>query len=308
MTTDLAKKIGAFWSKNNATPRTRWWHSPMIIRYVNTLVNGEPVDGISTGLMHSAKKLLGNNAPLKKGISVGCGNGYKEIQLITNGLVDSFDFFELSDERISQGLNLAKNYGVSEKIQFFEGDAFLRVKNDEIYDLVHWNNSLHHMLDVHQAIAWSHRILKSGGLFYMDEFVGASHFQWPDKQLEMASNIRRSLKGTKYLLNPSNNSFFTRKYLPWRISRPDLNTMIQSDPSEAADSENIIPAVTKWFPSAEIIKTGGVVYSLALADIIYNFDESIEEDRQRLKSVLDLETEYIRQGESHYATCLAFKK
>jgi hypothetical protein len=163
------------------------------------------------------------------------------------------------------------------------------------------------MLDVNQAIEWSNRILKPGGLFYMDDFVGASRFQWPDRQLAMASEVRKSLQGTKYLRNPEKKNFLSRKYLPCRIQRPDFNTMIKTDPSEAADSGQILPAISKWFPSAEVIKTGGVVYSLALANVISNFDESLQEDCLVLKSLLEIETRFIGQGETHYAVCLATK-
>jgi len=307
MKTELANTIGRFWSNNAAKSRTRWWHSPMIIRYVNSLVSGEPVDGISAGLMIRAKKLLDNRAPLEKGISVGCGNGYKEIQLITNGLVKSFDLFELSHDRISQGLELARKHGVEENIRYFNRDAMSSVKDSEIYELVHWNNALHHMLDVNQAIEWSRHILKSDGLFYMDDFVGASRFQWPGRQLAIASEVRKSLRGTKYLRNPAKKNLLSRKYLTCRIQRPDLKAMIQTDPSEAADSEQILPAILKWFPTAEVIKTGGVVYSLALADVIFNFDESLDEDCQVLESLLEKETQCINQGDTHYAICLATK-
>jgi SAM-dependent methyltransferase len=304
---DLARKIGNFWSKNRAAPKTRWWDSPVIIRHINAIVNGEPIDGFSMGLINRAKSLLGNRLPLEKGISIGCGNGAKEMQLIGQGLVESFDLFELSDDRIAKGRLLAKDQGIEDNINFVKGDAFSLITLNEKYDLVHWNNSLHHMMDVHYAVSWSRKVLKTGGLFYMDDFVGPSRFQWPDRQLAIASEIRRSLRGTKYLRNPVRNSLFSRKFLPCRLTRPDLEAMRLSDPSEAADSEQILPGIAKQFPEAEIIKTGGIVYSLALKDVIANFDESLEKDRRILQSLLDLEIPCINKGETHYAVCLAIK-
>jgi len=307
MNADLARKIGAFWSKNDSVPGTRWWDSPMVIRHVNVIVNGEPVDGLSMGLINRAKNLLGNRPPLEKGISVGCGIGVKEMQLIREGIVTSFDLFELSTERIARGRALAEKQGMEENVRFINGDAFSTVDGRKIYDLVHWNNSLHHMMDVHHAVAWSKEVLKSGGLFFMDDFVGAAHFQWPEEQLAMATEARRSLRGTKYLRNPAPKSFFSRKYLPCRLKRPNLKGMLRSDPSEAADSDRIIPAIMREFPSAEIIKTGGVIYHLALMDAIANFDETVAQDRRILRSLLDLDMSCIEQGETHYAVCLAIK-
>jgi SAM-dependent methyltransferase len=307
MNAELSIKIADFWSKNKVAPRTRWWQNPMIIRYINSLVNGESIDGFSMGLTNRAKKLLKNRLPLEKGVSVGCGNGLKEMQLIIQGLVKSFDLFELSAKRISIGRAHARKVGVEEKVRFFNVDAFSHVTGKEIYDIVHWNNSLHHMLNVHTSVVWSRQVLKKNGLFYMDDYVGASRFQWPDRQLEMASEVRRSLRGTKYLRNPARRSMFFNKYLQYRLKRPDPEALRRADPSEAADSEQILPAIAEQFPEAEIIRTGGVIYSLALADVIANFDENLDEDRLLLQSLLDMEISCISQGETHYAACLAIK-
>lgn len=307
MNADLAKKIGTFWSESQAVSRTRWWHSPLIVRFVNSIVNGEPIDDLSMGLTNKAKSLLGSRLPLAKGISVGGGVGTKEMRLISQGLVKSFDLFELSEDRIAQGRALANKLGLGENIRFFHGDAFAAIQGKEIYDLVHWNNSLHHMMDVHQVVFWSREVLKTGGLFYMDDFVGPSRFQWPARQLAIASEVRRSLRGTKYLRSPTRKSLLTRRSLSCRLQRPDLETMRRTDPSEAADSEQILPAIKKFFPEGEIIKTGGIIYSLALADVIANFDETLEEDRRLLQSLLDMEIPIINKGETHYAVCLAIK-
>ena len=303
----IAQKIGTFWSQTNASANTRWWHNAMVIRHINKMVCGEPVDGLSMGLLNRAAKKYADRLPLKRGISIGCGTGFKEMQLINQGFVESFDLFELSEERISMGLAHARAIGVEDKVSFFLEDAFAKRIGAEVYDLVHWNNSLHHMLDVEYAVRWSKRILKSSGIFYMDDFVGPTRFQWPDAQLKMATNIRKSLRGTKYLRNPSKRLFFSRKYLPVRMVRPDPQTMMQNDPSEAADSEQILPAIKKHFPQADIIKTGGVVYSLAFSGIIANFDHQSENDQRQLQNLLNLEKSCIDSGETHYAVCLAAK-
>jgi hypothetical protein len=93
--------------------------------------------------------------------------------------------------------------------------------------------------------------------------------------------------------------------LPKLVNRPDADAIIADDPSEAADSERILESVKKYFPDAEITLTGGVVYHLALNDILRNFDES--GDRHLLDLLMIIDGLCADLGETHYATALSIK-
>ncbi|NEP08650.1 MAG: class I SAM-dependent methyltransferase, partial [Okeania sp. SIO4D6] len=186
------------------------------------------------------------------------------------------------------------------KVTFIQGDALEVITEKEVFDFVHWNNSLHHMLDVEAAIKWSYEVLQKGGMFYMDDYVGPNRMQWSDKMLEVASQVR-SILPEKYLANPRNPS----QLLPKTLTRNSIERMIQIDPSEAADSERIIDSIKKYFPQAEIILTGGVVYHLALSDILHNFDES--KDKYLLDFLMLIDDLCSELGETHYATAIAIK-
>lgn len=305
---DEKKIIGGHWSNvtknnsNNKNLKLRWWQSQYIIKYINQLICGENIPGVSQGLINTVKKRASSSIPFEKGVSIGGGAGQKEINLIKQGIVKSFDLYELSEARISEGMDLAKKHSIEGQINFIYGDAFELVTQVEKYDFVHWNNSLHHMMDVDKAIEWSRAVLKDGGLFYMDDFIGASRFQWPDKQLEIASKIRHSFIGSKYLLNPKTEV----DYLRTEMTRPNKEKLIQDDPSEAADSDKIIPAILKCFPNADIKYTGGVVYHLALSDMLHNFDD--EDDKILLDLLMIIESLCIDLGQTHYGIALAFKE
>jgi len=266
------------------------------------VVCGEQVSGFSQGSINLVRQYAGSSIPFKKGISVGGGNGHKEINLIKQGIVDTFNLYELSKVRISAGKELAQKELIDDKIRFFYGDAFEIESQSEKYDFVHWNNSLHHMLDVEKAIEWSKNVLKTGGLFYMDDFVGASRFQWPDEQLEIATKVRRAFSHSRYLSHPKYRIFS----LPAEVKRPNKKKLIKKDPSEAADSDRIINAVYKYFPNAEIKNTGGVIYHLALSDMIHNFDE--ENDKILLDLLMIIDELCSKSGQNHYGIALAFKE
>ncbi|MDY7024461.1 MAG: methyltransferase domain-containing protein, partial [Cyanobacteriota bacterium] len=195
---------------------------------------------------------------------------------------------------------LAQKFGLTEEVKFILADAFEQVQQPESFDFVHWNNSLHHMLNVESAVAWSYKILQPGGMFYMDDYVGPNRMQWSDKMIDIASQVR-SILPEKYLKNPRNPS----QLLPTKLQKPDCERMIQTDPSEAADSERILECVLKYFPDAEITLTGGVIYHLALSDILHNFDES--KDRYLLDLLMMIDHLCTELGETHYGVALALK-
>lgn len=308
MDEQTAKKIGEKWSKhvhdqNLSKKKLRWWESEFIIGEINRVVCGETVQGRSQGLINEVIKLLPDSLPLEKGISVGCGSGKKEMNLIKQNIVKSFDLFELSEAMIEKGRVLAEELGVADKVNFIRDDAFKLITGQELYDIVHWGDALHHMLDVYDGVAWSYKVLKKGGLFYMDDYVGASRFQWSDKSLEIASKMRETFASTKYLSNP----YAPEKFLSTVLSRPNVTKMIEDDPSEAADSGRILDAVQKYFPDARIKITGGVIYHLGLSDMINNFDENKAEDQLLLKLLMLIDELCVDLGETHYGTALAIK-
>lgn len=298
------KKIGDYWSTQTrlASPlRTRWWQIPDCLQHINKVVAGVPVAGFSQGLTNLAIEIAADLAPFKRGISIGCGTGEKEMKLLQSGLVEEFDLFELSVERVQQGQVIASKLNLTQKICFHLEDAF-EIIGPSSYDFVHWNNSLHHMPNVPEAVSWSYRTLKQGGMFYLDDYVGPNRFQWSQEMIEVASSVRRILP-EKYLVHPRDRD----RYLPTSIVSPDPKKVIEQDPSEAGDSERTIDALRLYFPNIKIILTGGVIYSLALSDVYSNFDWDNQNDKTLLKSLLLLDESLARYGLTLYAAALAIK-
>lgn len=160
------------------------------------------------------------------------------------------------------------------------------------------------MFDVDFAVKWSKRILKKGGLFYMDDFVGASRFQWSDEMLSIASQVRNILPD-KFLLDPKKQNAM----LDRNIKREDPRKVIKSDPSEAVESDKILDSVRHHFPDAKITLTGGAIYQLAFKDILYNFNAKDEYDAALIKLMLLIDQLCINSPNigSNFATALAWE-
>jgi hypothetical protein len=114
MRSDL-RKAAEYWSNRGPDiPRTKWWSNQIILRHINRIVCGQQIGGAFAG---TAQLLLQKAGALRRGISVGCGDGTKEMDLIAKGIVQSFVLFEISSARVEIGRNKALHRGLSVSVR-----------------------------------------------------------------------------------------------------------------------------------------------------------------------------------------------
>ena len=259
---------------------------------------GRPVSGVVGGAAEVLRQRRPHD-PYHRAVSVGAGNAQKEISLLELGVVSHFDVFELAEVRIEQGRQRADARGVADRISFHCADAF-DAELVEGFDLVYWDNALHHMFDTHSAVAWSREVLTSGGVFFMNDYVGPNRLQWTERNRQVATQVRAGLDG-RFLSHPTVEG----ARLPVQVEPGRAQAVIERDPSEAADSESIISAVRAAFPDAEIRNLGGAVYHAALSDVLANFTDA---DEGLLDLLLLVDELLAQQGETHYAMAVATKR
>jgi len=290
----IDKAIGQHWDTHRAqaTPqRDRWWKSPGIVGHINRMVCGKCLTGVSEGPIQLIKEFL-NGDSFNEALSIGCGGAHKELEFVKQGLVDHFYLYELSEKNCELAKHRFESAGCGDKVTVINNDFFEEQPRE--FDLIHWDNSLHHMFNSRDAIARTYDCLRPGGLFYMNDFVGSTRFQWSDAELEQINYFRKNLPPEIYN-NPLGGKF------QQQVKRPSLKQMIAADPSEAADSASIIPALEELLPSPKIIPTGGTIYHTALNDVLVN----IEEDSPLLTQALKIDEAITMKGFFQYAVCLA---
>jgi len=266
----------------------RFWFFPQITAHANARICGQLLPGSSAGL-HQWIKEAGRFA---KAVSIGCGMASKELNLVRTGIVESFDLYEVANERLEKAKQAFASKGLERSITPICADAFASSPED-VYDLVYWNSSLHHMPDVHVALEWSKRALRPGGVLAMYEFIGPTRFQWSDRNLEFVRRFRQALPG--HLRPPAADRW---------IVRPTIDEMIKRDPSEAADSANILPALLSIFPDATVTTIGGALYHFGLNGI---YPKLREEDAWVFDAALAMDDALLEMGEVHFAAALARK-
>lgn len=299
------EKIGQYWNnrqRNHVQGTTKFWyqHPQALLHYRDQIIRtSRPIKykPIYCYLDENFGKYK-----FERGISIGCGTAQKEMQLVANDLVGSFDLYELSDLVIAEGEKKAKKLGIQDRINFHNENIFeSSTRVLEKYDLVHWDNSLHHMFDAPEAIRWSVNALKNGGVLIVDDYMGPSYMQIAEKDRLFADATRQSLE-ERYLINPSNG-------LVSNVS-PNIpkQKFLDTDPSEMADSGNIIPGLKKHCSGVEIINGGGVLFFLGLRPLFGNFRTDSTEDSELLASLLEMDALYSKVTGSIFHGFACWKK
>jgi hypothetical protein len=96
------------WNEKTQAPpvlkRSRWWNSTRLRKHVGKRICGKESEsnGEQLGRLLSGR---GREPFFEKAISIACGAGRKEMDLVAHGMVGRFDLYEISDERISLGVS-----------------------------------------------------------------------------------------------------------------------------------------------------------------------------------------------------------
>ena len=292
----LHERIGRVWSghfaKKAVDERVTWQQSETVLSHIAERLSGVSCPTVTQGIVTLLRK-VSPSLPYKRGISVGCGTGLKEMALIEAGIVDHFDLYDFSEYAVETGRREALAKGLDKAVTFHRADVFAATDPArQTYDFVHWHNGLHHMLDVDAALRWSKAILAPrASCFFMFEYVGPCRFQWTDEQVHLVKTILESLDDA-YFLIPGTEYMWKKE-----PSQSTVEDMIADDPSEAADSEAILPGFARHFPDGTAIPLGGLVYVLALDGILVN----IPENSLLLRRLLAMDDMLSRKGHNYYA-------
>lgn len=170
-------------------------------------------------------------------------------------------------------------------------------------DVVFGVHSIHHIARLEDVFRQVAGALRPGGLFFMNEFVGPTRFQWTERQLEVVNGLLRALPESFRLSSVDGR----RKDV---VRRPTVEEMIAVDPSEAVRSAEILPVASEHFEILEVRPYGGTVLQTLLDDIAGNFARPGTGGREILDAIADLEWALIQAGvlQSDFAVVVARPK
>jgi ubiquinone/menaquinone biosynthesis C-methylase UbiE len=270
-------RIKAAW-QHEQSPVIGWGAIPTIQQRMNLLVSGD--EKIDYCEYISSKYLAGKNS--LRGLSLSCGSGENELRWAQTNKFSRIDACDLSENRIQHAKIMANDEGFGDILNFYIGDVFNIKKKDPIYDVVLCSSSLHHFSPLEHILQIVINILKPGGIFVVNEFVGPTRFQWTDRQIELINSL---LAIFPFQYKTLTNSHFTK--LP--IVRPSKFGMILRDPSEAVESSNILPMLYRRFDVIERRDLGGTILHPLLYRISHHFLYPDETGSRLLKLCIEVE-------------------
>jgi len=299
---DLPARLDAAWGD----PATwvanglQWLHLAEVRALINRRVSGDPsVDSLQWLADHIA---AAGALPLQRVLVIGCGNGWVERGLHERGFAREFVGFDMSPKV----LELARaNAAQIPSITHVQADMdrlpvgtapFLPESFDAVLGL--W--SVHHCSQIDALYTAVARLLKPGGWFFLDEYVGPDRFQYTDTHL---AQVRALIELLPDRLLTTRSGQVRRG-----IRAPTVDEVVAVDPSEAVCSASILPLLERHFDVVARRPYGGSLLHLVLAEVAQNFQQ--EDARPWLQAILDTEDDLDRLGtlEQHFSCAIARRR
>ena len=263
-----------------------WWESPYMQKRWNYMVTGdENIDFYQ----YISDKYFSERKGLKA-LSLGCGTGFKDLKWLKYCDFESYTAIDVSEHSISQANENARQKGLDHIISYKVADLNTMALEENFYDIILVDQSLHHFTPLDSMLDRIKRALKPEGYFVAHEFVGATRWQYPNRQLEVANAVLAILP-EKYRTHVIDGK--ARK----KIIRQSRLSMIMKDPSESVESGNIMPLLRKMFHIVEFRSYHGGVLHLLLDGIVHHFIEMDEENEKYLKICCEIEDLLTKTGE-----------
>ena len=223
------------WSKrlsHESRAKSPRYH-PLIQSYSNEYITGDHNTSWQTYLKKSYNKF-------HRGLSLGGGVGFIEQELISMGLFEQFEMYDLSEkmtqrflERMEAGRKQTTITVRAQDLNFLE----LEEKN---YDFILCNTILHHIINLEHLLMTVNSALTEGGIFVIYDYIGENRFQWSKAKMAAINLIVQNLQQSGYSLK--------------RLEERSEFNVIQNTPFEAIRSEDIVPIVDQVFGPSKVME------------------------------------------------------
>ena len=265
-----------------------WSMIPMVRKRCNLLITGDEEMTYETYL---SENIIPKEQNIRM-LSIGSGVCSHEIRLAKLNPHWDVTCLDFSDRLIQEATQTASDEGLR-NMHFMVEDIYTYPLPKNGYDLVFFNESLHHFKNMEAFLRKIHHTIKPLGWLVMNEYVGANRMIYPKHQIK-AINQGLSLIEKPYRKMFCSNLFKNRYYGSGKLR------MIISDPSECVESEQILPSVHILF-SVKVEKGyGGNILMPLLKDLSHHFLECNEEKMLLLQQLFDYEDHYLQTYPSDF--------
>ena len=170
------------------------------------------------------------------GLTLGCGAGRCERELLAKGVCRSFHGIDISEKAITAAREIAKERDLP--ITYEVADLNFVALPEKTFDLVVAQTSLHHLLFLERVAEQVWRSLKPDGYLWIHDFIGETQWQYDPKRLSLVNGILAALP-EKLRRNKINGQLLTQ------IERPEPGHL--ASPFESIRSGEIMDVFQRWF-------------------------------------------------------------
>lgn len=270
---------GRFWGRAFAQGGLRTWMGEEVVRrYINESVTGSPdvwpLDWLRTWVP----------SPFARAVSLGCGEGSLERDLLSKHLCGEILGLDISAEALTLAREQARASGLR-GVEYRQGDLNKIELPAAAFDAAFFHQSLHHVENLDSCLCATVSALRPGSLVYFDEYVGPSRSDWSMALIEGASEVFERLpaavRRSRHLKLP----------VDWR------------DPTEAIRSAEILEAVARHFEIHLRRDYGGNFLSVIHPHLRLE-PLGREERASLLQSLVDAERAWLAAGHASYYTVI----
>jgi SAM-dependent methyltransferase len=226
--------------------------------------------------------------PREMGLSLCCGSGVVERQLLKWGICRACEGIDISPQAIAVCRRESEAAGLS-TLSYRVGDVERVRLRPGAYDVAVGWMGLHHLQRLSRVFREVRRALRRGGIFIVNEYVGPVRFRMPERQVDLINEWLGRLPDE---LKRTGSGEVRRHFRP-----PTGAELMARDPTEAICSDQILPLLRRRFVVREQIDYGGVLLHWLLSGIMQNFDPENEEHRAWLQRLFAAEREVLNSGQ-----------
>ena len=211
-----------------------WLSDPLVRAAVNRRVSGDA----SVWPIPWFRNRVADRLPFERVLSVGCGTGALERNLVQEGIASRVVGVDLAMGPLSRARQTARRSEVADRVLYVQARAEDLLTKGH-WDAVFFHGSLHHFEDVAGTLERVARSLKPRGVLYLDEYVGRSRGDWRPWHLLLPNLVYRTL--------------------PASVRRTHVvrSPVTDEDPTEQVRAADILPSVKRSFRLFERKDYGG---------------------------------------------------
>jgi ubiquinone/menaquinone biosynthesis C-methylase UbiE len=273
-------RVKSTWDEDDL-PSSNWWQVDQVRARWNKLITGNEQLSYPDYVVQKYTQSKSNLNLL----SIGCGTGQRELEFAKHACFSRIEAIDIAPKAIADAQKTAAELGIT-NCCFEVRNVYQTHWNTHSFDVVLFHSSLHHFKDIDNLLDRVKQVLKPGGLLIINEYVGASRFQFSTQRKKVVREIYEKQVPT---------SFKTRKnttVTKHNVYFPGYLRMVISDPSEAVESAEIMPLLNKKFTLLEQKNYGGNVLTFILKDIAHHFNKP--EATAVLTKLFELEDELMK--------------